>query len=388
MTAVRTALAAPAGQWPSGTAAAGAVQVDELLFIGGQSAGDAHGAFSAVRELLAEAGSGFDDVVELMSFHSDPRDIPETLETGRAFLSPGREPAWTAVGMTGTADPRARVVLRAIAVLGDAPKICETPEGNDWYSGYPVSASCRKGELVFIAGQCATLPADAAAPPDGHSDQARAAYAKIAALSSLHGGSLADVIDVLSFHRDARGMVDAAPVFEKEFFGDVRPGEASALTTIGTTGLIDARLLGQYRAILDLTPAARVSRTPETVWWRHLPISGVTRKQQGRLVGISGQVASDGDGDIVFPGDPAAQARYAFGQIDAGLRLLGGSIRDVVEVTAFHKDPRWCGVAAEVGAEFFGATGAAWTAVGTTGLFKEGYLHEIHALAVLDREAS
>jgi enamine deaminase RidA (YjgF/YER057c/UK114 family) len=59
-------------------------------------------------------------------------------------------------------------------------------------------------------------------------------------------------------------------------------------------------------------------------------------------------------------------------------------LADVVEITAFHKDPRdWEAVAREGGA-FFADGGPAWTSIGTTGLFQEGYLHEIHALAVVD----
>jgi enamine deaminase RidA (YjgF/YER057c/UK114 family) len=120
------------------------------------------------------------------------------------------------------------------------------------------------------------------------------------------------------------------------------------------------------------------------VWWKELPVSGVTRNPGGRLIAVSGQVASDGDGAIVHAGDPAAQARYALEQIRAGLELLGASLADVVEVTAFHKDPRDWRVALEAGREVFAGGEPAWTSIGTTGLFREGYLHEIHALAVVD----
>ncbi len=384
-----------AGSWPAGAAAVDAVRAGDLVFVAGQMPAtkraprsvdeQAEEAFAAVGELLAEAGGTFDDVVDLMSFHADPRDIPAVLEVGRRFLPTGHEPAWTPVAMVGAPVPEARVVLRAVAVLGDEPKRCTRLEESDWWSPYPVSAACEKGGLVFVAGQGATgLDGEVAGPGD-HAAQARLAFAKVAALLERHGGSLADVIDFCSFHHDARGMAETNAVFEREVFGNVRPTQAPALTTIGSAGLIAPGMLCQYRAIADLTPGPRVSRTPETVWWRELPVSGVTRKAGGRLVGISGQVASDGAGEIVHAGDPEAQARYAFEQIRAGLELLGGSLRDVVEVTAFHKDPRSWQVAIEVGREFFGGAEPAWTAIGTTGLFKEGYLHEIHALAVIDR---
>ena len=71
-----------------------------------------------------------------------------------------------------------------------------------------------------------------------------------------------------------------------------------------------------------------------------MPISGVTKKESGKLVGIAGQVSSDGDGKILYAGDARAQASYCFEQIGKGLELLGGSLADLVEVTAFHKDFR------------------------------------------------
>jgi enamine deaminase RidA (YjgF/YER057c/UK114 family) len=377
--------------WPADAAAADAVRAGNLVFVGGRmSAGSgsvrdqAEEAFGAVADLLAQAGGGFDDVVDLMSFHTDARDIPAVLEVGRDFFQPGREPAWTPVGMVGAPVSEARVVLRAVAVLGDAPKRCTRPEEPDWWTPYPVSAACGKDELVFVAGQGATGSGGQVAARGDHAGQARVAFGKVAALVEQHGGSLADVIDFCSFHHDARGMAYTNAVFEREVFGDIGPGEASALTTIGSPGLIAPGMLCQYRAIADLTPGTRLSRTPDSVWWHDLPVSGVTRKPRGRLVGISGQVASDGDGEIVHAGDPEAQARYAFEQIHAGLEMLGGSIRDVVEITAFHKDPRDWRVVAEVGREFFTGAEPAWTSIGTTGLFNEGYLHEIHALAVID----
>jgi enamine deaminase RidA (YjgF/YER057c/UK114 family) len=369
-----------------------AVRAGNLLFVGGlmpTGRGDvgaqADEVLTALGELLAEAGGSFDDVVDLVSFHADARDIPAVLERARGFLPSGREPAWTPVAMVGMPEPEARIVLRAVAVLGPETKRCTRPDTPDWWTPYPVSAACGKGELVFVSGQCATGGGGSVAAPGDHAEQARIAFAKIAALAEHHGGSLADVIDVLSFHHDPRGMTQTNAVFEEEVFGGVAPSQSAALTTIGSPGLLVPGALCQYRALLDLSPGDRVARTPESVWWNALPVSGVTRKPSGRLVGISGQVASDGAGEIVHSGDPEAQARYAFEQIAAGLELLGSSLADIVEITAFHKDPRSWRVAAEIGAELFAGAEPAWTAVGTTGLFREGYLHEIHALAVLDR---
>jgi enamine deaminase RidA (YjgF/YER057c/UK114 family) len=103
------------------------------------------------------------------------------------------------------------------------------------------------------------------------------------------------------------------------------------------------------------------------------------------LVGIAGEVASDGEGRIIGPGDTAVQARYAFDRIAEVMEMHGGSITDVVEVTSFHKDARAWEIVLDVARDYFPAGAEpAWTPVGTTGLWNPGYLHEIYALGVLD----
>jgi enamine deaminase RidA (YjgF/YER057c/UK114 family) len=372
------------------------VRAGELVFLGGHSAIGADGsvehegdvaaqaglAFERLIASLEEAGGRLDDLVDLVSFNLDPREIPTALDVGRSFLPGGAEPAWTPVAMTGAAAAGALVVVRGIAILGDAPRQCITPEGS-WWEGVPASAACRKGDLVFVSGQLAVDPDGAVQEPGDHLGQARAALRWVAELSELAGGSLDDLIDMVSFHHDPRGMPAAANAWEEAFAG-VDPSAAAALTTIGAPGLHPRGALGQYRGILDLSAGARIGRAPESVWWRAMPISAVTKKESGTLVGIAGQVSSDGAGEILHWGDASAQARYCFEQIEAGLQMLGGSLSDVVEVTAFHKDPRdWEDVAAAA-REALAGNRPAWTSVGTTGLYQEGYLHEIHALAVIE----
>jgi enamine deaminase RidA (YjgF/YER057c/UK114 family) len=367
----------------------------ELVFLGGHSAANADGtiehagdakaqarlAFERLIGSLEEAGGSVGDLVDLVSFNLDPREIPAALEVGRDLLPAGAEPAWTAVTMTGATTPGVLFALRAIAVLGDAEKRCTTPDGS-WWSDKSASAVCRKGELAFISGQLAVGPGGEVLERGSHAGQAREGLRQVGSLAELAGGSLDDLVDMVSFHQDPRGMGDVAEAWQNAFAG-VEPSAAAPLTTIGVPALYQRGLIGQYRAILDLSPGARLARVPETVWWKEMPISGVTKKESGKLVGIAGQVSSDGDGKILYAGDARAQASYCFEQIGRGLELLGGSLADLVEVTAFHKDIRdWEDVAAAA-REALGRGDPAWTSVGTTGLYQEGYLHEIHALAVI-----
>lgn len=57
---------------------------------------------------------------------------------------------------------------------------------------------------------------------------------------------------------------------------------------------------------------------------------------------------------------------------------------DVVEIISFHRDPRAWEIVMDVGSEYFEeGRGPAWTPIGTRGLTKDGYLHEIYALAAV-----
>ena len=66
------------------------------------------------------------------------------------------------------------------------------------------------------------------------------------------------------------------------------------------------------------------------------------------------------------------------------LEKHGAGLDDIVEIVSFHKDPRAWETVMGVGHELFQpGRGPAWTPVGCTGLYLEGYLHEIYAIAVV-----
>jgi ubiquinone biosynthesis monooxygenase Coq7 len=52
------------------------------------------------------------------------------------------------------------------------------------------------------------------------------------------------------------------------------------------------------------------------------------------LIGIAGEVASDAEGNITTPGDPASQARYAFSRIREVVELHGVDVNHVGEICA------------------------------------------------------
>ncbi|TAN11720.1 MAG: RidA family protein [Rhizobiaceae bacterium] len=103
----------------------------------------------------------------------------------------------------------------------------------------------------------------------------------------------------------------------------------------------------------------------------------------GRLLFISGQVATDPEGRIVGENDIAAQTRQALSNIDTLLRKAGAGFEDVVSVTVFLKDMQHLDAVHEVRREFFKPPYPASTLVQIVSLVDPRMLIEINAVAVV-----
>lgn len=379
--------------WPTSSA----VRMGDLLFVSGQIAVDndfeplARGDIRAqttvvldqTRAIVEEAGGSLDDVVELMVFLRDMRDLEAVFEVARGYWSQDY-PAWTVVGSLGFQRAEALLSVRTIAHLGTGPKATVTPDTQRWLRQYPVSAGCRKGDYIFVSSQVAADADGLLIAPGNHAAQARYCYNRLREVVEALGGSVDDVTDMITFHQDARGMEAAVGVWTDEFVNDRPFSEVAAVTAIGMPMLPQLGMLTACRAIADLSDGGRVAKTPPSIWWKVMAIAGGAKKSGGHLIGLAGQVASDGDGEITTPGDIAAQARYAFNRLREVLAEFDAGMESIAEIVSFHKDPRAWEIVMEVGKEYFPAEGGpAWTPVGATGLYQEGYLHEIYAVAVV-----
>jgi enamine deaminase RidA (YjgF/YER057c/UK114 family) len=393
----RTAIEAEGLDWYEGLPASPAVRAGDLLFVSGQlsadaarrplDAGDVRAqaarALDRLRAVLEAAGGDMDDVADVISFHTDVRQVPAVLEVAAGYFGDD-PPAWTPVASTGSYSEGLDVSIRAIAHLGDAPKRSVGPEAAGWPEGLPVSAACRCGEYVFVAGQAATAATGEVESRGDHAAQARSAYEHVGRILESAGASMDDVLDICSFHLDPRGMAPCERV-HLDTWRDTPIANAPAWTAIGVPGMWLPGALAQYRVIADLSPGARVAKTPASIHWKNTPNSGGSRKEGGALIGIAGEVASDAEGNVTTPGDTFRQARYCFNRIREVVEMHGGSMGDVVEITSFHKDHRDWEIVMEAGREYFdGDNPPAWTPTGATGLWNPGYQHEIYALAVVE----
>jgi enamine deaminase RidA (YjgF/YER057c/UK114 family) len=105
----------------------------------------------------------------------------------------------------------------------------------------------------------------------------------------------------------------------------------------------------------------------------------------GRTVYVAGQVAWDGQGQLVGPGDFAAQAEQVFRNLDLALKDRGGDLTSIVKLTTYVLDVANLGAFRAVRDRFIppGPNVPASTLVEVSKLARPEFLIEIEAVAWL-----
>jgi enamine deaminase RidA (YjgF/YER057c/UK114 family) len=106
------------------------VRAGNLLFIAGQVGRDEDlrvvegkeaqftQAFENVKKVLAAAGATMDDVVDMVTYHTDMRDLPLFIQVRDRYVTNSeRYPAWTALGVAALAMPGLIAEIRCTALL-------------------------------------------------------------------------------------------------------------------------------------------------------------------------------------------------------------------------------------------------------------------------------
>ncbi len=106
-----------------------AVRAGNLVFLAGQMpvdakcnlvaegdiVGQARQVFENLKTVLAAAGLGFEDLVEIVSYHTDMADLHAVVEVKAEYITQDF-PAWTALGVTALAFPGQRLETKAVAL--------------------------------------------------------------------------------------------------------------------------------------------------------------------------------------------------------------------------------------------------------------------------------
>ena len=114
------------------------------------------------------------------------------------------------------------------------------------------------------------------------------------------------------------------------------------------------------------------------------PIIGYSRAVKvGSSIFVSGTTATDENGDVVGPGDPAVQTRQAIANIGRALERAGASLEDVVRTRMFVTDIKFWEEYGRAHGEAFGEIRPATTMVEVQALIDPDMLVEVEADAVL-----
>jgi enamine deaminase RidA (YjgF/YER057c/UK114 family) len=105
----------------------------------------------------------------------------------------------------------------------------------------------------------------------------------------------------------------------------------------------------------------------------------------GRLVFVAGQMSDDPAGNLVHPGDLAAQARQVFANLGRALAAGGARPEQVAKITIYvvgHR-PEYLPVIEAARRTLFGDHKPTDTLLGVQTLTAPGYLIEVDAIAVV-----
>jgi len=239
-----------------------AVRSDDLLFVSGQVGSRPDGsaepdfeaqvrlAFANLEATLLAAGCGFDDVVDVTSFHTNPEKQFDTIMAvkGEVFKS-APYPNWTALGVNWLAGfdfeikVVARIPTRAPATVRrhNPPTIWDMASG-----GYSQISVAEPGRLAFLSGQVGWQPIGGEAPKDV-AGQARIATANLAAALKELGASGQDIVLLRVYVVDATTeKFQQVQTFLDELKGDGMP----SITTIGVQALYSPDILVEIEMVV------------------------------------------------------------------------------------------------------------------------------------------
>ncbi len=162
--------------------------------------------------------------------------------------------------MIRTAAFAAALVTGALAArAGDVPKTVIVPAGTERsYDNWHYAPAVRVGDTVWASG----IPASGAPTYEG---RIRRMFERTKAVLKDAGADMADVVELTTFHRDAKDTEAFRKEFEeflkvhKEFFPENYP----AWTAVGTTSLLapDAPVEMKVVAVIGAGKNAKVQRS-------------------------------------------------------------------------------------------------------------------------------
>ena len=104
----------------------------------------------------------------------------------------------------------------------------------------------------------------------------------------------------------------------------------------------------------------------------------------GNTAYIAGQVSVARDGSVVGKGDPEAQVRQIWHNLEAAVKSIGGTLNDIVKTTTYVTNISYSAAVRKVREERFPTTAPTSTLLVVAGLANPDFMVEIEAIAVVE----
>jgi enamine deaminase RidA (YjgF/YER057c/UK114 family) len=203
---------------------------------------------------------------------------------------------------------------------------CFLPTGRTYTRSTVIPPQCDRA--TYCSCRVSSRP-DGSPEPDFEA-QVRLAFANLEATLAAGGCTLADIVDLTTFHTDPEKQFGVYRTVKREKFPKAPYPNATA---VGVNWLAGFDFEIKVIARIPSRPSAAVSRrNPKTMasgGWSHISVA-----EPGRLAFLSGQIAAAPGGEDV-PKDLAGQAKLATASLAAALKELEASARDIVMLRVY-----------------------------------------------------
>jgi enamine deaminase RidA (YjgF/YER057c/UK114 family) len=395
-----TPLRLPGGD---GVTVAQCIRAGNFVFLSGQTAFNAKGelvgigdartqaeqACDNIKRLVELAGGKLSDVVKMVVYVTDRAYRAAVYPVIRRHF-PGPFPCGTGYVVPGLARPELLVEIDAWAFIDDEKtqkKLLRSHNvdrlGMSGTTGM-AAQGYQAGNLVYLQGQVGwTLDGEwrGRRQPVVQAEQA---MENIQSLMGLAGGSLADIVRVVTTVTEREDRATSYPVIKNYW-----PG----LPPAGTGLIVDGLATEDLKIEVDAWGFIDTPQTQKRLVRSHdLDAAGMLGStgsaaqcvRAGNWVFLQGQVGWTLEGELVAIGDARGQARQAMENIKALMELAGGSLADVVRVVVYVTDRAVRDLAYPVIKNYWGGLWPCGTGVVVKGLARPEMLIEIDAYGFID----
>ena len=122
-------------------------------------------------------------------------------------------------------------------------QIINTPATQAMYDTLHFAQATRVGDTIWVSGQVGID--ETMTPGDGMDAQARLAFEGVKTVLEAAGASMADIVELTTFHTDLRGDMRAFSKVKDEYLPDRYP----SWTAVGVTQLALPEFLVEIRAV-------------------------------------------------------------------------------------------------------------------------------------------